>query len=895
VRDRTLAVWLVRFYPPSFRAAVGDDLADAVVDSLAARRRAGVRRSRAVLAAVADAVRNAPAAWARAAADALADRRRDNPGADPGREGSMLDTLLKDLRFGWRSWRRRPGLAALALSTLALGIGVNTAMFSIVNGVLLRALPFRNAERLVLIWGRTPAAPQTVISYREFQEFRRENRTFDDVALWLTQSVNLTGSGEPQRITGSFVSGSFFDVVGLTAERGRLFTQADSQPASAAMVAVITHQFWQQRYNGDPAAVGSTVTLNGLPLTIVGITAPPFDTTRAPGGGYFVDVDAFIPAALLPVPGGVEKAGPQFLGVGRTKRSVVVETANADLDVIARRLQAAYPDEQRDRTTNLVPLQEMIVGSSRTPLLLLLASVGVVLLIACVNVGNLLMARAVDRRREIAVRAALGASRVAVVRQLGVEAALLAGAAAGLGLLLGRWALRLVAWLRPPGVPIPDVVPLDATVLLFTSVTAVIVAIFCALAPAIRIWRTDLNHFLQAGNRRTTGTGRRTRDVLVAAEIALSVALVALAGLLIQSILAIQRTSLGFETTNVFTLQFRLPATKYRTPDDIVRFFKAAHERVSAVPGVTSAALVRRVPLSGNRGTIPFTRPGQPANAALNAGENMISPGYFRTMEIPIMRGRDFAERDDLGAPAVVIVNQTLVRVAFNGDDPIGRSLDFPGNPIPSATIVGVVGDTKHLSPTEPPQPQVYIPHYQAPLIFSSLVARTAGPPLSVASDVRRAIWSVDKDQPMWSVSSLEQIVARTFGQTTFLASLLSLFAALALALAAIGVYGVMSYSVTERTHEIGIRLALGASSARVRAEVVAHGLSLTMAAVVLGIFAAIALGRAVRSVLFEVTPADPLALAGASALLILVSLAACYIPARRASRVDPVVALSEQ
>jgi predicted permease len=315
---------------------------------------------------------------------------------------------------------------------------------------------------------------------------------------------------------------------------------------------------------------------------------------------------------------------------------------------------------------------------------------------------------------------------------------------------------------------------------------------------------------------------------------------------------------------------------------------------VSAVPGVTSAALVRRVPLSGNRGTISYTLPGRSAAEPLSAGENMISPGYFRTMQIPMVRGRDFTEGDDLRAPAVVIVNQTLARVAFGGEDPVGRSVGFPGMPIASATIVGVAGDAKHLSPTEPPQPQIYIPHYQAPLIFSSLVARTAGPPLSVARDVRKAIWSVDKDQPMWAASSLEQIVGRTFGQTTVLASLLSVFAALALALAALGVYGVVSYSVTERTHEIGIRLALGASGGRIRREIVSRGLSLTVVAIIVGLGAAVALGRAARSVLFDVTPADPATLAAASVLLIFVSLAACYIPARRASRVDPVVALSE-
>jgi len=890
VRERRIAVWLVRLYPPSFRAAVGSDLADVITDTMRMRRRAGVSAAPAIVAAAADAVKNASAAWGRAALDCLTGVA-STQNAHGSEQVTMMDALRKDIRFGLRAWRRRPGLAVVALVTLALGIGVNTAMFSIVNAVLVRALPFKDADRLVLVWARTPTNPQTIVSFTEFQEFRRQNRTFDELALWLTQSVNLTGNGEPQRITGSFVTGTFFDVVGLTAERGRLFTQDESVPGSAAMVTVITHAFWEQNYNSDPSVLGSTVTLNGLPLTIVGILAPPFDVSTSPGGGYFVDVDAFIPAAHLPVPGGIERAGPQFLAVGRLKRSMAVETANADLDVVAKRLQAAYPDAQKDRTTLLVSLQETIVGSSRTPLLLLLAAVGVVLLIACVNVGNLLMARAIDRRREIAVRAALGASRIAVIRQLLVEAALLAIAAAIVGLGLGRWALQLIGWLRPPGVPIPDAVPLDATVLLFTWATAVVVSIVCALGPSLRLSRADLNHFLQAGSRRTTSSGR-ARDTLVVAEIALSVALVALSGLLIQSMIAIQRTNLGFDPRNVFTLQFRLPATKYRTPDEIARFFKAAQERVSSVPGITSAALVRRVPLSGNRGTTTYAVEGRLGD--LNAGENMVSPGYFHTMRIPLVRGRDFTERDDLRARGAVIVNQMLARVVFGDENPIGKRVRIPPQ-TDWATIVGVVGDTKHLSPTELPQPQMYIPHYQAPMIFSSLVARTAGPPMRVANDVRQAIWSIDKDQPMWATMSLEQIVARTFGQTTFLASLLTVFAALALALAAVGIYGVMAYSVTERTHEIGIRLALGASGAQVRREVVTRGLSLTLAAVALGWIVAIAIGRTARGILFNVAPADPTALAGAAVVLTVVSIAACYVPARRASRVDPVVALTEE
>jgi putative ABC transport system permease protein len=898
VRDERLAERLVRLYPASFRDAVGEDLVDALHDRMRERRLAGASTMSVWIKALADTVTNAPGAWMQAIADrANADlSRRSAEGAKADmRKRTMMDKLQQDIRYALRSWRRRPAFAAVAVVTLALGIGANTAMFSIVNAVLLRPLPYPDGQQLVMLWGRTPTQQQSLVSYREFLELRQRTRSFAETALWLTQSVNLTQVNEPQRIIGAFVSGSFFDVAGVRAERGRLFDQADSDPAAPKPVTVITHDFWQRRFAGDPAVLGTTVTLNGLPLTIVGIVAPPFDLKSVPAGGWLLDCDVFIPAGHLPIPGGIANAGPSFLSIGRMKPGVTVTQANADLDVLSAALQAAYPDTQKGRTATAQSLQETIVGDVRTPLLLLLASVGVVLLIACVNVSNLLMARAVDRQKEMALRSALGASRWAVLRQLAVEATLLSAVAAAGGLLLGRWSLQSLQWLRPPSVPIPDHIPMDARVLCFTVGIGTAVALLCGLAPAVRVSRADLSHVLQ-GARRATGTGRATRDWLVVAEIALSVALVAVSGLLIQSMLALQKVHLGFDSRNVLTLQFRLPASKYATPEDIARLFQEAIAHVRLAPGVESAALVRRSPFSGNWGETPYIVEGRPsaAGAEPRAEQNIITPDYFRAMRIPIAHGRDFSDRDDLKAPPAVIVNQTFARVVWPGEDAVGKHIkvqEFKD----WLTVVGVVGDAKHRSAVEPSRPQLYLAHYQLPMIFTSVVARTLVPPASVVNDVRRAVWSVDKDQPMWSVRTMEDAVSASHGSTRFLASLLGIFSLVALVLAAVGIYGVMSYAVTERTHEIGIRMALGASAERVMREIVRHGLVLTAAAVVIGLTLALALARVTRGMLFGVGPGDPLTLAGAAALLALVSLAACYLPARRAARVDPMLALNAE
>jgi putative ABC transport system permease protein len=890
--------WLLRAYSRDFRESVGDAFVDASLDRMRERRRRGWPAAAIWIVALADTLRHAPAERLRARLEWNAARRQRlrQRALSPG-ERTMIDKLLQDIRYALRLWRKRPAFACIAILTLALGVGANTAMFSIVNAVLLRPLPYANADRLVSVWSRTTQYPRGLLSYTEYDEIRKQTGTLDTIGLYLAQSVNLTGVSEPQRLVGIFATGSFFDALGLKAERGRLYSDEESAPGSVKPVVVITHRLWRQRFNADPSAIGQTLTLNGNALTIVGVLEPPFDPAEVPGDGYFIDGDLFLPAALWPAPRGLVRAGPVMLGIGRVKAGVRQTTASADLDVIGRRLLAADPKTQQGRSLILESAHDTVVGASTTALLLLFASVGVVLLIACVNVSHLLLARAMDRQKEIALRAALGASRAAVTRQLAVEAALVAATAAVAGFVLGRWALSGLAFLRPPSVPIPTQVPLDWTVFLFTGGVAIGVAILCGLAPALKTSRPDISRVLQAGARRASSAGRRTRDVLIVAEIAMSVALVAVSALLIQSLLAVQNAPIGFDSSNVFTLQFRLPQTKYTRPEDIARFFKRAIENVRAVPGVQSAALVRAVPFSGNGGTSGYAVEGKPApdKASLpQARLHFVTPDYFKTLRIPLLKGRDFTDRDDLTTPLGAVINDTFARRSWPGEDAIGKRFTSPDAPTP-LTVIGIVGDTKHYTATEPAVPQLYVAHYQVPLIFSSLVARTSVPPLSITSDIRKAIWAVDKDQPVWSIYSLETAVQRTQGQSRFLALLLGIFSGVALLLAGVGIYGMTSYGVSQRTHEIGIRLALGASSAHVLREVVGHGVRLTLIAVAIGLAAAVAMGRLAGAVLFQVTPTDPQALAAAAVILGMVSLIACYLPARRASRVDPVVALSEE
>ena len=551
----------------------------------------------------------------------------------------MIDKLRQDIRYAIRTWTRRPGFAIVAVLTLAIGIGANTAMFSVVNAVLLRPLPYANADRVATLWSvfTGPQAlsgnPHGLIAYQEYREIVRQSSSFDGVALWFSQSINLTGVDEPQRLVGSFVTGSFFAVLNLRAERGRLFTEEDSAPNTVKPYVVISHELWQQRFEGKDSAIGATMTLNGVPLTVIGVLAPPFDVRTVPSDGWFVGYDVFIPTAQFPAR---TLDTVNMLSVARIKPGVTFANAQADLDVIARRLQTQFPQTNTNRTIIVEPAHESIIGQSRTALFLLLGAVGAVLLIACLNVSNLLLARAIDRQREIALRAALGASRLAVTRQMIVEAGLLAAVSTTAGLLVGRWALDALTMLpRPPGVPIPQQIALDTTVLLFTIGVAIVVALVCGLAPAVRTSRPDLSRVLQAGFRRGSATGSRTRDIVVAVEVALSVTLVAICGLLVQSLLAVQRAPPGLDPSNVFTLQCRLPQGKYRTPGDIARFFQQAIERCVRCPASSPRAHARSV----QRQLGQYALHDRGTDAAAEGSEpltryHIVTPDSFKTLRI---------------------------------------------------------------------------------------------------------------------------------------------------------------------------------------------------------------------------------------------------------------------
>jgi putative ABC transport system permease protein len=807
-----------------------------------------------------------------------------------------MDSLLQDLRYAVRTLGERPGFAVVAALTIALGVGGTTAMFGVVDAVLLRPLPYAEPDRLVMVWTRTPGGPQAAASWPEFVDWREQNHSFADMAAWRGQSVNLTGGAEPERVIGAFVSDRFFPLLGARAVLGRTFTPAETDPATAQPVAVLGYGLWQRRFGGDPGILGRSLVLNGQSHTVVGVLGPEFDGGNAPASGWFMGSDVFLPVSYFPNKKGLTRGETEILVIGRLRPEVSLTQARTDMEVVARRLEQAYPDTHAGRGVEIVPLHEQIVGSYRPALFVLLGAVGLVLLIACANVANLLLARASRRRRELAVRAALGAGRSRLLRQLLTESALLALLGGGLGLVLGHWGLALLMSVAPSGV-IPASTGVDGRVMAFALVLTAATGICFGLVPAVQASRPDLDGVLKEAGRGGSGAaGHRFRDALVVAEVTLSLVLLVGAGLLLRSAVALQHADLGFRPDHVLTAEFRLPPAKYPEPRAIAAFFRQTLERLRAVPGIESAALVRAVPFSGNGGSTTYQVEGQPEppkGREPMAQLNIVSTGYFRTMGIPQLEGRDFDEHDTPDVPAVAVVNDTMARQVWPGVDPIGRRVRL--RDAGWVTVVGVVGDVRHSGPSEPPPPQVYTTHEQDARIFACVVARTAGDPMGMAAPMRAALWSVDKDQPVWKVRAMEDLVTGARGTARAMSLLVGVFAAVALALAAVGIYGVMAYAVSQRTREIGIRMALGAASGRVLRLVVGRALLLTGIAIVIGAAGATALARLLGTLLFGVGPADPFTFATAALALALVGTLAAYLPARRAARIDPVRALAEE
>ncbi|MDQ3252890.1 MAG: ABC transporter permease [Acidobacteriota bacterium] len=807
-----------------------------------------------------------------------------------------MKALWQDIRYGIRMLAKKPGFTAIAVLTLALGIGANTAIFSVVNAVLLRPLPFENPERLVLIWMRGVNDPmdRTTASYPDVLDFKNQSQSFSHVAAYtMSGGVALAGEGDraPELLGGARVTADLFSVLDAKPIIGRSFSPQEDQ-AGAAPVIVLSHRLWQRRFAADPNIVGRQVTLGGQSTIVLGVMPPDFKfPTRRIEFLMPLNSQASLAQTLA-------NRDAQFLNViASLKPGVTLERAEAEISTIAQRLEQQFPETNTNRRARLVSLQDDIVGEIRPALLVLLGAVALVLLIACANVANLLLARAAARGREIAIRTALGASRARVVRQLLTESLLLSLVGGSLGLLLAAWGVDLLVAAAPANLPRLTEIGLDSRVLGFTVVVSVLTGIIFGLAPALQSSKLNLNETLKEGGRSgSEGTRRnRVRSLLVISEVALSLVLLVGSGLLIKSFWQLLQTDLGYRTERVLAHGLPISRTKYGEPQQAAAFYQQVLRHVETLPGVAATGYVSLLPLDGNDVWDSFKIEGRPPFApddTADARSQVASPDYFRAMNIPLLRGRMLSERDAKDASQVIVVNEALTRRYFAGKDPVGQRIIIEGETA-TREIVGVVGDVRHQGLDKGADPEFYSSYLQSPHYNLQLVMRTASSdPAGLASAVRNAIRELDKDQVVGAMGTMDELVAESVAPRRFNMTLLAAFASVALVLASIGIYGVMAYSVTQRTHEIGIRMALGAQRSDVLRMVIRQGMLLAFVGVAVGLVAAFALTRVMASLLYGVSATDPMTFIGVAMLLAIVALLACYIPARRATKVDPMVAL---
>ncbi|HEX8501477.1 MAG TPA: ABC transporter permease [Pyrinomonadaceae bacterium] len=801
-----------------------------------------------------------------------------------------MKTFLQDARYGLRVLRKRPGFTAVALAVLALGVGANTAIFSVVNAVLLRPLPYPGSERVVAFDAVNPSkgVKESNMSAPDFEDWKAQARSFEALTIYTEGGSNLTGGGEPERVNAAWVGTDFFRAMGVGAARGRALLPED-EATGAADVVVISHGLWQRRFGSDPGAVGRSVEMGGRSREVVGVMPPGFDFPRR--------AEVWGPLQLEAAKEARDNRSYQVLG--RLREGGTLEAAQAELDTIAARLAESYPVTNSGWGVDLDPLKEETVGEMRPALLLLLAGVALVLLIACANVANLLLARAAGRRREVALRLALGASRLRIVRQMLTESLLLAVAGGALGAGLSLWLTDLLVALAPANTPRLAEASVDANVLLFAAGATLLTGLAFGIVPALQASKADLGESLKEGGRGAAGGRSRVRSALVVSEVALSLLLLAGAGLLVKSFARLQAVNPGFDSGGVLTARVSLPGARYKEPAQKAEFYAALTERLNALPGVEAAGATTSLPLGGSnlsvwRGFIPEGRPATP-EASEGASYAVVTPGYFRALRIPVRAGRDFDERDDANSPKVAVVNETLARKFFAGQDPVGRHIaiwrdeDFPRR------IVGVVGDTKPQSLDAEDAPQVYVPARQdAAWGGFSLAVRARGgdDPAALAPAVREAVRALDRQLPVYDVKTMGKVLGDSTAYRRVTVFLMAGFAAAALLLAGVGLYGVLSYTVAQRTREIGIRMALGARGRDVLGLVVRQGMLLTLAGLGLGLAGALLLTRLMEGLLYGVSAADPEVYALVALLLAAVALVACLVPARRATKVDPMVAL---
>jgi predicted permease len=798
-----------------------------------------------------------------------------------------MDSLFHDVRYGFRMLLKHRGFAFISILALALGIGANTAIFSVVNAVLFRPLPYKEPARLVTVLheGGKPVAPAN------FLDWRAQNQVFESMAAAQIWNPTLTGQDQPEQLHALQMTADMFSVLGVSPIAGRTFNAGEDQPGSEHVV-VLSHRFWQRRFNGDKNIVGQRLTLDGEAYTIVGVM--PQDFQFAPF--WATQAEVWTPLNLASRTS--DRRGQSLRIFARLKPGVTREQAQGEMDAVMGRLANDYPKENKGLTTSVDSLHEKVVGKSRAALLILFGAVGFVLLIACANVANLMMARATARRKEIAVRAALGASRSRIARQLLTESVMLSLAGGVLGLLLAVWGIEALTRLGPDNLPRMKDIGLDYYVLGFTLGLSVLTGIVFGLAPVLQTGKVDLNETLKEGGRSASDGGRRNRvrRLLVISEMGLALMLLISGGLMIRSFLRLLSVEAGFNPKQVLTMTVSLAGSEHKTDPQRAAFFSELQNRVEAIPGVQSASAINHLPLGGDVWNLGFTIEGRPAplpGESQSAVYRIVRPKYFQTMGATLIKGRDFTERDTDASPGVVIINEAFARRYFQGEDPLGKRINVSNDQMNPREIVGIIRDAKQNELTSAPNPETYLPHLQAASPRAmTLVIRSNADSARLAGAVQREVWAIDKNLPVSEIRTMEEVVAESIGPQRFNMILLSLFAAVALVLAAVGIYGVMSYSVTQRMHEIGVRMALGASSSDILRLVVRQGMMLALVGVGLGLMGAFALTRLMSSLLFNISPTDSLTFIIVSVVLTMVALIACYIPARRATRVDPMIVL---
>jgi predicted permease len=814
------------------------------------------------------------------------------------RRVNFIEDFLQDLRYGLRVLAKSPIFTAVAVLTLALGIGANTAVFSVVNGVLLRPLQYNNPDQIITIWEPSRGGHTLGLTDAEFFDIRDRNQVFEELAAYATGATNFTGAGEPERVNATWVSSGFFPVLGVHPALGRVFTTEDDKPDPAPVV-VLSYGLWQRRFAADQSVIGHQVSLNGISRTVIGVMPLGFQFESS-------EVEMWLPLGLDPA--NVSPGERSYNTIGRLRRSVTLEQARAEMNTVVALLAEEYKTRfpkgaNTTSSLNLIPLQELIVGDVRPALLLLLVSIGFVLLIACANVANLHLARAAARQKEIALRLALGAGRLRIIRQLLTESLILSVLGGAAGLLLAYWGVGTLLALASASLPRTNEVRIDSTVLLFTLAVSLLAGIVFGLVPGLRFSHPDPHASLKEGGRSTAGSSsRRTRHLLVISELALAVVLLAGAGLTIKSFIRLLNVDPGFDPRNVLTARINLPQLKYPQHQQVVAFYKQLLEQVETAPGVEDAGTVTVLPLSGLNSNASFEIEGRPRasdEVVQNADYRMVSLDYFRAMGIPLLEGRYFAASDQEGAPGVVIINETMKQAFWPGEEPLGKRINMGVAGSPWLTIIGIIKDVKHKALNVTAKPEIYFLHSQnayakALGIYRSLTLAVRGTaePQQLTGVVKSAVQAIDKDIPVAKVETMERVLSTSVAQPRFTMLLLAIFAIVALSLAAVGIYGVIAYSVGQRKHEIGIRQALGAQRRDIMRLIVGQGMGIAVIGIGVGLGLAFALTRVMSGLLFEVSTTDTQTFVVIALLPMAIALAASLLPARRALKVDPMEAL---